>query len=342
MTSRERVLKTLNFDSPDRVPFDLWALAGVGLFRKDELQDMCRRFPGDMSGPRVKYGAAKRAKGTPNPTTLGEPYYDEWGCGWTLAEIGVCGEVKDPPLDDWSRLASFTAPWELLNEADFSQTNASCADRTKFYKAGTGVRPFERMQFLRGSENLLLDLAYQPHELFVLRDLVHEYFLKEIELWAKTDVDAVGFMDDWGAQNSLLISPDLWRSFYKPLYKDYCDILKKAGKYIFFHSDGHIRAIIPDLIELGVNALNSQLFCMDIEEIGREFKGKISFWGEICRQNILPFGTVDDVRTAVRRVRRALDDGRGGVFAQCEWGIRDPAENVRAVFETWLEPRSAA
>jgi uroporphyrinogen-III decarboxylase len=187
-----------------------------------------------------------------------------------------------------------------------------------------------------------MDLAYQPAELFTLRDIVHEYFLKEMELWAKMDVDAVGFMDDWGAQNSLLISPDLWRSFYKPLYKDYCDILKKAGKYIFFHSDGHIRAILPDLIELGVNAVNSQLFCMNIEEIGQEFKGKITFWGEICRQNILPFGSVEDVRNAVRRVRAALDDGRGGVMAQCEWGVRDPAANIEAVFETWSEPRSAS
>ncbi len=99
-----------------------------------------------------------------------------------------------------------------------------------------------------------------------------------------------------GAQRGLLISPKLWRGFYKPLYAEYCRIAHAAGKFVFFHSDGHIMEIYPDLIEIGVNAVNSQLFCMDIEEIGRRFKGQITFWGEIDRQNVLPFGTVDDVR----------------------------------------------
>ncbi|MBI4559115.1 MAG: methyltransferase [Candidatus Hydrogenedentes bacterium] len=339
MTSRERVKRTLDFQYPDRAPRDLWALAGVGMLRKAELEEVQQRFPSDFCGPRVRYGTSKRARGT--PAEVGE-YVDEWGCVWNVAEIGVCGEVKQPPLEDWSALAHFTPPWEILNEADFSQTNESCAKTDKFVKAGTGVRPFERMQFLRGSENLFLDLAYLPKELLLLRDMVHEYFVRELELWVKTDVEAIGFMDDWGAQSSLLISPDLWRQIYKPLYADYCSMIKKAGKYVFFHSDGHIRAIIPDLIEIGVDAMNSQLFCMDIEEIGRSFKGKITFWGEICRQRLLPFGTVDEVRAAVRRVRRALDEGKGGVIAQCEWGIRDPKENIEAVFETWSEDHPAS
>ena len=76
---------------------------------------------------------------------------------------------------------------------------------------------------------------------------------------------------------------------------------------------------------------------MDIEEIGRRFKSQITFWGEIDRQNILPFGSTGDVRAAVRRVRAALDDGSGGVFAQCEWGNVVSAQNVTTVFETWLE-----
>jgi hypothetical protein len=85
--------------------------------------------------------------------------------------------------------------------------------------------------------------------------------------------------------------------------------------------------------EDGVDAVNSQLFCMDIEETARRFKGRISFWGEIDRQRVLPFGTVEEVRAAVGRVRRALDDPEGGVIAQCEWGKHNPRENIRAVFE---------
>jgi hypothetical protein len=334
MTPRERVIRALEFDHPDRAPRDLWALPGVGMMRKAELDTVCGRFPVDFAGPTGRYGASARGRGA-----MGEvgTYVDEWGCEWTVAEVGVCGEVKHPPLADWGRLESWGPPWELLNDADVSAVDSGCAATDLFVKVGTHVRPFERMQFLRGTENLFMDLMTQPEEFKRLQKLIHEFNLRDIDLWANTAVDAVGFMDDWGAQHGLLIAPVLWREIFKPMYRDYCDVLKGRGKYVFFHSDGHIMDIYPDLIEIGVDAVNSQLFCMDIEEIGRRFKGRITFWGEISRQDILPFGTVEDVRAAVRRVRRALDDGSGGVIAQCEWGVRDPRENIEAVFETWME-----
>jgi hypothetical protein len=74
---------------------------------------------------------------------------------------------------------------------------------------------------------------------------------------------------------------------------------------------------------------------MDSEEIGRQFKGRITFWGEMDRQRLLPFGTPDEIRAAVRRVRAALDDGRGGLIAQCEWGKQNPAANFHALYEAW-------
>jgi hypothetical protein len=183
----------------------------------------------------------------------------------------------------------------------------------------------------------MMDIALLPREFFELRDIVHGFFLAELEHWVKTDVDGISFMDDWGSQTSLLISPESWRTLFKPLYQEYCDLIHSHGKYVFFHSDGHIEEIIPELIEIGVDALNSQLFCMDLERIASRFKGQITFWGEIDRQWLLPFGTPDEVREGVRRVRAALDDGTGGVIAQCEWGLRDPFENIKAVFEAWLE-----
>ncbi|KKK80807.1 hypothetical protein LCGC14_2819790, partial [marine sediment metagenome] len=209
------------------------------------------------------------------------------------------------------------------------------AGAQKFMTGGTSLRPFERMQFLRGSQNLFIDLGYETAEMLRLLDMVHEFHMAELTEAVKTDVDALRFMDDWGAQQSLLISPDQWRKLFKPLYRQYCDAIHAAGKKVFFHSDGHIFDIYEDLIELGMDAINSQLFCMDIEEIGRRFKGRTTFWGEIDRQHVLPFGTVDEVRAAVARVRAALDDPAGGVFAQCEWGVNNPPENVVAVFEAW-------
>ncbi|MBX7256409.1 MAG: methyltransferase [Candidatus Hydrogenedentes bacterium] len=338
MTSRERVVKALESDRPDRVPRDLWTLPGVRLNRANELKRMYELYPSDIGAPLFRYGKSLRQKGTEGVVGT---YTDEWGCEWTVGEVGVSGEVKNPPLADWSALDGYTPPWELLEGVDLAATNAYCQSTDKFMRAGTHVRPFERMQFLRGTENMLADVLMQTDEFFRLRNMIHDFNIRELEMWANTKVDAVSFMDDWGAQSNLLIDPDLWRELFKPLYREYCEIIKSSGKYVFMHSDGHIRAIIPDLIEIGVDAINSQLFCMDIEELGKTFKGKITFWGEICRQRIMPFGTSDDVRNAVRRVRRALDDGQGGVIAQCEWGVNDPFENIAAVFEAWEKPLEA-
>ncbi|MEW5902596.1 MAG: uroporphyrinogen decarboxylase family protein, partial [Acidobacteriota bacterium] len=155
-------------------------------------------------------------------------------------------------------------------------------------------------------------------------------------VWARTAVDALVFSDDWGSQQALLISPELWREMFKPLYRDYIEICHRHGKFAFMHSDGFILDIVPDLVELGLDALNSQLFCMDIEELGRRFRGKITFWGEIDRQRLLSHGTPAEIRAAVTRVKNALYQC-GGVIAQCEFGAGARPENVAAVFAAWEE-----
>ena len=165
-----------------------------------------------------------------------------------FGEDGVAGEVAGPPLADFGTLDSFQPPWELLDGLDLSDVNENCARSDLYTRAGCCPRPFERMQFLRGSENLFYDLGYGVAEVYRLRDMVHDYYVREMELWAKTDVDALSFMDDWGAQTALLISPNQWREFYKPLYRDYCRIAHSHGKAIFFHSDGFIEPIYPDLV----------------------------------------------------------------------------------------------
>ena len=100
------------------------------------------------------------------------------------------------------------------------------------------------------------------------------------------------------------------------------------------HSDGYIFYIYADLIELGLDAINSQLFIMDIENIGTQFGGQITFWGEIDRQHLLPKGTTEDIAGAVQRVKSALYKN-GGVIAQCEFGPGAKPENVYAVFKCW-------
>ncbi len=333
MSGKERVKRTISFNNPDRAPRNLWALPGISMFRQNELDEVLAKYPGDFTGPGVKYGKGKLESGTIG--NLGD-HIDEWGCTFTACEPGVIGEVKQPLLSDFSKVNSLKQPIEILEEADFSQVNKTYANTDKYVLAGTTVRPFERMQFLRGTENLFMDMAYGTKEFETLKNIVHDFFLKEIKMWTKTDVDGISFMDDWGTQNSLLISPKMWRSIFKPLYTEYCQLIHESGKDVFFHSDGHITDIYPDLIEIGVNAINSQLFCMDIEKLSSRFKGKITFWGEIDRQHILPFGSPEEVKQAVLKVRKALDDGTGGVIAQCEWGLDVTKENIETVFDTWL------
>ena len=332
MTGRERVKAALTFSKPDRIPRDLWALPYISLFRNRELEEVLTKYPPDIARPELTPGVGEDTQMLMKPGT----YTDEWGSVWQVGEPGVIGEVKQPALGDWKRLESFHPPWDQIRNRDFSHVNRLCEQSDKFMLSAICARPFERLQFLRGTENLFMDLAYDTREIRKLIEIVHSYYVEDVTAWARSNVDAVFLMDDWGSNHSLLISPEMWRSVFKPLYRRYCDIIHGKGKFVFFHSDGHIASIYEDLIEIGIDALNSQLFCMDIEELGTRFKGKVTFWGEIDRQHVLPFGTPDDVRRAVQRVRRALADSKGGVIAQCEWGKDNPKETVEAVFESWL------
>jgi len=334
VTPRDRMVRALTFGSPDRAPRDLWSLPGVAACRPAELARMRELFPLDVTAPGLSYrrGSAERGE-----RGRGGCFTDEWGCTFQACEDGVIGEVKLPPLAEWSALDALRPPREVL-DVDWPEADRTRDGTDTFILAGTSVRPFERMQFLRGTEQLMMDLAAGDARVLRLRSLVHEFSLEELSRWAARDVDGISFMDDWGTQNAPLVSPALWRDVFKPLYREYVAAIRGAGKFAFFHSDGMIADIIPDLVEIGVHALNSQLFCMDIEALGRRFKGRITFWGEIDRQRVLPFGTPADVRAAVRRVRRALADGGGGVIPQCEWGLRDPVENGAAVFDEWARP----
>lgn len=149
---------------------------------------------------------------------------------------------------------------------------------------------------------------------------------RELEEWAKTDVDALFIQDDWETQISLLISPELWREMFKPLYSDYIRIAKKYGKKTMMHSDGYILDIIPDLIEIGLDILNSQVFCMGIDNV-KKFRGKITFWGELDRQHLLPEGTEEEIWNAVELLRKELFQN-GGFILQMEAGSGAKVENV--------------
>jgi hypothetical protein len=332
MTSRELIKKTLEFDNPPRVPRDLWLLPWAEKRYPEQIKKILNDFPLDTVGSPNFY---KRAPKTVGDMFTPGNYTDEWGCVFNNIQDGIIGEVKEALVKTWDDLDKVRPPEEMLS-VDIQKVNDFCKDTDKFVLSLCYPRPFEQLQFIRTSEAAYIDLATMPDELKVLLDRLHQFYIKMMELWASTNVDCLLVMDDWGSQDSLLISPQLWREVFKPMYKEYVDIAHGNGKKIFMHSDGYIIDIIPDLIEMGVDALNSQIFCMDVEELGRRFKGKITFWGEIDRQHVLSYGSAEEVINAVTLVRDSLFSN-GGIIAQCSFGPAIKPKNVRLVFQTWCD-----
>lgn len=334
MTNRQRVNHCLEFSRPDRVPRDVWTLPiAWQAYGESAMRQFCDRWPSDFA---VAPGSDKLHALRRGDAYAAGAYRDEWGCEFENLQAGVIGEVKRPMLDDWSKLSALRPPVECL-DIDIDAANRFCRATDKFVFGSVNPNPFERMQFLRGTENLMCDIADESAEFFALRDIVHGHYCKEMDVWASTEVDALKFADDWGSQRALLISPAKWRKLFRPMYEDYCTIARDSGKKVFMHSDGCIFDIYEDLIDMGVDAVNSQLFCMDIEEIGRRFTGRITFWGELDRQHILPHGSLADVRAAVRRVVDNLYRPEGGVIAQFELGPGGKLENAHMAFAAWDE-----
>ncbi|MHB0859038.1 MAG: uroporphyrinogen decarboxylase family protein [Anaerolineae bacterium] len=327
MTSRELVYRTLRFEGVPRAARDIWTVPAAFFGREEALRALFAQYPSDFGSSGFRDPADE------SPIYEEGEWTDAWGSGWVNIQAGMVGEVKHPALDDWAKLDHWRPPYQLLGKG-FEEVNRTCAASTKFVMLG-GPRPFERLQFVRGPANVYMDLAWGTPEVFKLLEMIHDYYMRHLEYVVKTDVDAVSFMDDWGSAHSLLISPKMWVEYFKPLYKDYCALAKAHGKFVFMHSDGYIMDLYEHLIEIGVDAINSQLFTMPIEEIALKYKGRITFWGELDRQHILPFGTPEDVREAVARVKRLFWDGRGGVIGEAEFNKGYSMENIRAFFEAW-------
>lgn len=327
MTRRERVVTALTGKTPDRIPRAYAALPGFQCNHPGVLERIEERFPQDVAdcGYRLPEGAVRG-----DPYAIGT-YVDEWGCVFENIHAGVIGQVKHPSISSYSALRTFKPPMHLLGQG-MEEVARTCESTDAFTLTPLPVQPFERMQFLRGTAALLRDLIRQPPGLFKLLGKVHEFNVAWVDCWCATPVDCVCIADDWGAQTSPLISPRLWRKLFKPLYADYISRAKRAGKFTYMHSDGYILDILEDLIELGLDAVNAQVTCMDLRELSRRFAGRLTFWGQMDRQHMLCFGTTDDARRAARAFYNHLAAPNGSrVVAQMHIEPDARPENVEQV-----------
>jgi uroporphyrinogen decarboxylase len=330
---RDLVKQALDFRAPARLPRQIWVLPWASARYPEELNRIEAAFPQDITT--IPVLCSEPVPGGGNAHAVGT-FVDAWGCEFENLQEGIIGQVKHPQFRDWSEAERTPFPRERL-EVDLEKVAAFCHSTDRYVLAGTCPRPFERLQFLRGTENLYLDLNRPPPQLLSFLERLHAFYVEELTLWARTDVDGLTFMDDWGSQRSLLVAPELFRELFKPLYAEYVAIAHAHGKHAFMHSDGHITEIIPDLIEIGLDALNSQVFCMGVEELGNRFAGELTFWGELDRQQLLPRAQPGEIAAAARGLKAAFHRN-GGFIAQCEFGPGARPENVYAYFEALSGP----
>ncbi len=332
MTSRELVYATLEFrNNTGKIPRQMWVLPWANYFQPDELKRITNAFDWDIvTAPAV---LSEKTIEAGDPYEEGA-YTDVWGAKFHNIHRGVIGEVKDALVkdDDWADSDNIHIPTELLT-FDAEVVNNYCKNTDKFVLSGCCPRPFEQLQFIRGTENLYMDLVDPPQKMLDFIKEMHKFYCKWIEKWAKTGIDAINMMDDWGSQNTLLINPKTWVELFKPLYKDYVDIAHSHGKKIFMHSDGNTKLIIPHLIEIGLDAFNTQIFCIGIENLA-EFKGQLTFWGEIDRQHLIPRGTFEEIHAGIDLAYDTLW-ANGGVIAQCEYGAGANPNNIYEIYKHW-------
>lgn len=258
-------------------------------------------------------------------------FRDMFGVVWNKgAQDGDFGVVAVPPLAE-PELGDYTFP-----EPDEALIREKCerllAHNEQFTMYIIGFSLFERAWTLRSIEEFLCDMLTEPEFVDVLLDKIVEYNLKVVDIVAQYPVDCIFFGDDWGQQNGLIMGYPLWSRFMKPrLAKMYAHV-KSKGLYVAQHSCGDCREVFPDLVELGLDIYNTfQPEVYDIVEFKEKYGSKLTFFGGISTQRILPFVTPLEVKKEMHRVIDVLGKNGGYIIAPTHAMPNDiPAENVLA------------
>jgi len=334
MTPRELVIRTLNHQPVDRVPRDRWDAPDLPAARSDDLAEIELRLPRDIERFEPNPGSGRRAQAK---SGRAGQYTDAWGCTWRRGARGPA-ELIHCPLADPAKTDHYQPPAEPLDRARVARANRLCEGSTRFVLACTEVRPFDRLLWLRGRQAALADLADGTQRVRGLLRMLRDSYFRELELWADSDVDGVLLRDDWADEDGLLVDPKAWRSLLRPIYRDFCNILHKRDKLVFFHCAGKISHVFGHLVRLGIDAIHSPYLAAEVEPLAQRYRGKVTFWMEIDSQHAALQGSPDEIREAVMHVRRALDYGSGGVIALGRFDATVPLKNLAALFEQWLAP----
>lgn len=375
MTSRERLLMAVRHQEPDRIPLDLASTQVTGIsirayrallraldlpehefYTCDAVQQIC--VPSDEVLERLGVdtrGLWPRTSATDFRDEDDGVYLshkDEWGLGYRIPKTGgLWYDLVHHPLADKTLTRSLLDDYPWPRGGDPDRFKGLRDHALRFRKAGYAVvlrsvcaGLLEMAIRLRGMENCLVDLILDKTSSGLLLDKILEvklaYWERALsELGDTVDVLAEG--DDFGTQESQLISPDLFRDLIRPRQAELIAFIKSRapGAFVFFHSCGSVRDFLPDFIEMGIDIINPvHIRARGMEPAGlkKDFGKEIVFWGGgIDTQNTLPRGRPEEVREEVKHNIEALAPGGGFVFNTVHNIQADvPPENILAMVET--------
>ena len=340
MTSKERWLAVVERREPDRIPLHYRAtnettaklMKYMGCNDADE---MFRKLHIDRTagvGPR--YVGPSLAPGT-----------DMYGCRYESVQYegGSYTECVWHPLANYETVDEIERnyTWPSVDWFDFSDIPKQVEGKEDQVIYGGGSEPFLTYKYLRGEMQGNMDLILHPdivhYCLGKLYGLCYERTLRIYEQ-IPGKVTATSVAEDMGSQTGLLYSRKHLQEFFFPYMKRMMDLAHEAGAFVNTHSDGAIRDIIPDLIDMGADIINPvQWRCdgMDREALKRDFGDRVVFEGAMDNQYTLPFGSEAEVRQEVRDNIRILGAGGGFILGPCHnIQVLTPPENIVAMYET--------
>ena len=222
------------------------------------------------------------------------------------------GQPKCPPIREYEDLKTYAFPDPMAEGRMASVRQMRQRYPDKYLIASLGISGFNLVTFLRGFEETLVDLYTEPEQILRLTDQVMDFECGIIRRFAREGADAAGFGDDWGTQSTLMISPELWRTCFKPRYKRQFDLAHQLGMSVFFHSCGYVWDIIPDLIEIGADILNlNQPDLFGVEALGDRFAGQVCFSCPVDHQTTAVTGSDEEIDSYVRRLKKNLGKKAG-------------------------------
>ena len=346
--SKEWVRKALRRQGAARCPVRLKRISlDVILRYGDELADLYCKFPDDVLCIQaydysIGHQSVDKQERINEVRILTESaeWTDEWGTRWGHAFGGIGATTVSNPIQDWSQLDDYLAHGmpdpHASGRLDRAKAVLAVHGEDKYCIALVHLALFERLHCLRGMENTFCDLRANEAEVTRLLEALADYYVELVREWGPTNISAIFMTDDWGSQTGLMISPELWRKYFRFHYRRIIDEIHRWDKEVIFHSCGNVMRVIPELIDLGVDILDPvQPTAMNIDEVGRQFGGKIAFSGGVDDQRLEDYSP-RQVKDEVRHAIDVLGKPYGNAYLLAPANLITPTvpfENIEALFE---------